>query len=261
MSFLLFGFKLLFPIIILGISHYGIDWIKIKLQKKFDKDSIRIFVLDQFLHLLMIFLMIPIINPIDETSFIFWHKWIAAWLVELFPVLNKMNNDHWTVVVATIGLYLSIINGGTVVTKLLINKIKESPAKKQQQEEKQQEEKQQEEKQQNTNEPSLGEVAVTHEDGHQQQRKNTVVAHLQSQSERTYTGGEIIGNLERVLILTLILLKEYAVISFVLAAKSIARYNKIVEDPNFSDKFLIGTLTSVMIAIVAGIIFRWVIMI
>lgn len=61
--------------------------------------------------------------------------------------------------------------------------------------------------------------------------------------------GAIIGCLERLLMILLIFLDQFAAIGLVLTAKSIARYNKIAEDSNFAEYYLIGTLYSVLVTI------------
>lgn len=61
--------------------------------------------------------------------------------------------------------------------------------------------------------------------------------------------GSLIGILERFTIILLLSVGQYAAIGFVLTAKSIARYNKIVEDPMFSEYYLLGTLLSALLAI------------
>ncbi|SFM15334.1 DUF3307 domain-containing protein [Pelosinus propionicus] len=63
--------------------------------------------------------------------------------------------------------------------------------------------------------------------------------------------GEAIGNLERILILTLVLQMNYATIGLVLAGKTIARYKKL-EEKNFAEYFLIGTFTSMIVAFATG---------
>lgn len=60
--------------------------------------------------------------------------------------------------------------------------------------------------------------------------------------------GFLIGVLEREIILFLGILGQFGAIGFVLTAKSIARFKQL-EDKNFSEKYLVGTLLSVFIAI------------
>lgn len=65
--------------------------------------------------------------------------------------------------------------------------------------------------------------------------------------------GRIIGKLERIIVSILVLCNQYGAIGFVLTAKSIARYKQL-EDKNFAEKYLVGTLTSVSIALIATIV-------
>jgi hypothetical protein len=75
-----------------------------------------------------------------------------------------------------------------------------------------------------------------------------------TKNQESNKAGSMIGNLERILILVLLLFNQYTAIAFILTAKSITRYNKIVEDPPFAEYYLIGTLTSVIIAVLASLI-------
>lgn len=64
--------------------------------------------------------------------------------------------------------------------------------------------------------------------------------------------GRLIGILERTLVLTLLLVGEWGVIGFVLAAKSIARFEELKRQA-FAEYYLIGTLLSVLFAIGTGL--------
>lgn len=66
--------------------------------------------------------------------------------------------------------------------------------------------------------------------------------------------GRLIGNLERLLILLSLLANQYVVIGFIFTAKSIVRWEKLKEK-NFAEYYLIGTLLSVVIPIIAYYIF------
>ena len=63
--------------------------------------------------------------------------------------------------------------------------------------------------------------------------------------------GALIGILERCIILALLFAEQYSAIGFVLTAKSVARYNKMAENPKFSEYYLLGTLLSTLLVIVA----------
>ena len=67
-------------------------------------------------------------------------------------------------------------------------------------------------------------------------------------------GGELIGYLERVLILTFTLMGSYAAVGFVLAAKSIFRFGELnkSDDRSITEYVLIGSLVSVVITTLIG---------
>ncbi len=67
--------------------------------------------------------------------------------------------------------------------------------------------------------------------------------------------GRIIGKLERIIISLLVLCNQFGAIGFVLTAKSIARYKQL-EDKNFAEKYLIGTLASTSIAFITAIVLK-----
>ena len=67
--------------------------------------------------------------------------------------------------------------------------------------------------------------------------------------------GALIGMLERVVILLLGVLGLYGSIALVLTAKSLARFKQL-EDKDFAEKYLVGTLFSLIIAILALLIIK-----
>jgi len=67
-----------------------------------------------------------------------------------------------------------------------------------------------------------------------------------------------IGIIERILILTFVLLNQYTAITIIFAAKSIARFNEL-KDRKISEYYLIGTLLSITFALITGIIVRFLI--
>jgi len=63
----------------------------------------------------------------------------------------------------------------------------------------------------------------------------------------------MIGILERMLILTFVFLNQYATIALILTAKSIARFEGL-KKREFAEYYLIGTLSSILFAILTGIV-------
>ncbi|SEN32002.1 hypothetical protein SAMN04487857_113147 [Pseudomonas sp. ok272] len=68
--------------------------------------------------------------------------------------------------------------------------------------------------------------------------------------------GKLIGNLERALILTFVLLKQWEAIGFLLTAKSILRFNEIqgAKVRSLSEYVLLGTLLSFTLSIAVGLL-------
>lgn len=64
--------------------------------------------------------------------------------------------------------------------------------------------------------------------------------------------GKIIGYLERIIASVLILGGQYGAVGMVLTAKSIARFKRL-DEKDFAEKYLIGTLTSMAIAVTASV--------
>jgi hypothetical protein len=79
---------------------------------------------------------------------------------------------------------------------------------------------------------------------------------LMSRSEQE-NAGEVIGIIERILILTFVLVGSYEAVAFSVAAKSIARFNEL-DDKYFAEYYLLGTSISVSIAVVVGVIIKMV---
>jgi hypothetical protein len=64
--------------------------------------------------------------------------------------------------------------------------------------------------------------------------------------------GRLIGVLERAIALTLVLLGEYGALGLVVAAKALARFRGL-EERDFAEYFLIGTLASLLVALAVGV--------
>jgi len=70
----------------------------------------------------------------------------------------------------------------------------------------------------------------------------------------TPTGpGRLIGILERLLITTLVWRDQWSAVGLVLTAKSVARYKRL-EEQEFAEAYLIGTMSSVAVAMASGLV-------
>jgi len=79
--------------------------------------------------------------------------------------------------------------------------------------------------------------------------------HVLAKKETEYKdAGKLIGDLERLLIIVMVVLKQYAAVGLIFTAKSITRYDKISREPPFAEYYLVGTLLSVFIAVISAML-------
>ncbi|WP_342762069.1 DUF3307 domain-containing protein [Bacillus sp. BR3(2024)] len=70
---------------------------------------------------------------------------------------------------------------------------------------------------------------------------------------QNFSRGKIIGYIERILVIVLVINSQYTALTFVLTAKSLARF-KQMDDRDWAEYFLLGTLVSIVLGVVYGII-------
>jgi len=68
--------------------------------------------------------------------------------------------------------------------------------------------------------------------------------------------GRLIGNLERLLLTLVVAGGSYAALGFLVAAKGLIRSEEL-QERNFAEYFLVGTLCSVLVALCAGLVIRY----
>ncbi|GIN59813.1 hypothetical protein J8TS2_41320 [Lederbergia ruris] len=71
--------------------------------------------------------------------------------------------------------------------------------------------------------------------------------------------GKLIGYIERLLVIILTVIGAYPSIAFIIAAKSIARFKQL-DDRNWAEYFLLGTLSSIFLGLVLGLVVQGIIM-
>jgi hypothetical protein len=67
--------------------------------------------------------------------------------------------------------------------------------------------------------------------------------------------GKYVGIIERALILTLVTFGSLSSIGIIFTAKSLARFKKL-EEKHFVEYYLLGTLTSIFMAVVGGLLLK-----
>lgn len=73
--------------------------------------------------------------------------------------------------------------------------------------------------------------------------------------EKEYNRGRLIGSIERLLLAAMVAAGSYAALAFTIAAKGLVRSRKF-DDADFAEYFLIGTLASTSLAMMAGGLLR-----
>jgi hypothetical protein len=71
-----------------------------------------------------------------------------------------------------------------------------------------------------------------------------------------YNRGRLIGNLERIVLTIVMAAGSYAALAFLIAAKGVVRSDEFSKNRDFAEYFLIGSLSSVLVALCAGIALR-----
>lgn len=72
-----------------------------------------------------------------------------------------------------------------------------------------------------------------------------------------YNRGRLIGNLERIVLTIVVSAGSYAALAFLVAAKGVVRSDEFEKSRDFTEYFLIGSLSSVLVALCAGMALRF----
>lgn len=186
-----FSINLFKWVVLISVLHFLVDLIKALIKKQIvmdEKTDVKIYVVDQIIHVFVIVSAVIIIGAINNPL-----NYIAA--LQVFEDNFQIN---MSIVFSWILAVLIIIQPVSITIKKVLYCYKTT--------------------------------AMDEESGHP-------------------NAGSLIGILERSIILLMLSVNQYAAIGFVLTAKSIARYNKIADDPKFSEYYLLGTLLSTMLVI------------
>lgn len=79
-----------------------------------------------------------------------------------------------------------------------------------------------------------------------------------TQATGTQGAGKVIGYLERLILAILLIVGEYGVIGWIIAAKTFARSKQLSDSQAFSEYFLVGTLISILSTLALFfVLFQW----
>jgi hypothetical protein len=74
---------------------------------------------------------------------------------------------------------------------------------------------------------------------------------------KEYNRGRLIGDLERIVLTIVVAAGSYAALAFLVAAKSVVRFDEFENNRDFAEYFIIGSLSSVLVALCAGLALRF----
>lgn len=180
------------PYLIVSLSHFVIDWIRVHADKKYKTPMAHFssFVIDQVLHIAIICISVYAFGLNEQ---------VKNWLTDLAAAAPVEQTLRYALI------FIIILDPASVFVKKL----------------------------------SIYVSGGTSNGG---QKKEPPV-------------GSVIGKLERILTVILVLCNEIGAIGFVLTAKSIARYKQL-DNQGFAEKYLVGTLSSTAIAIIAALLLK-----
>ncbi len=200
---------------IIYFFHFWIDLGKIKLAKfKINfLTEVKLFLFDQFLHFTVLIAAYPLLK-ITEISLRDWAVYINdEVLLKLFPLFKtlSMSESDWYIFILVICGYIFIWTPTSLIVEKMLDKLKDSLTREQ-----------------------IG--FIISGDFNKEQQLNP---------------GELIGKLERAILMTLVLSGNFTAIPIVLAAKSVARFSNF-ENKDFANYYIIGTFISLLIAVIVG---------
>lgn len=180
------------PYVIIALSHFLIDWIRVHADKKYKSPTARFssFVVDQVLHIAIIYISVSTFDLNERAKY---------WLADLASTVSVEQILRYALI------FIIILDPASVFVKKLS-------------------------------------IYVSGDTNSSGQKKEPPV-------------GSVIGKLERILTVILVLCNEIGAIGFVLTAKSIARYKQL-DNQNFAEKYLVGTLSSTAIAIIVALLLK-----
>ncbi len=233
---------LILPLAYIVVSHLVIDILKLKLLdtiKAKDSNSLKklwFFLVDQLLHVTMLLI----------TCLLFFHMTAPKMATSILQLLSEKNGISSLGGVNTFLFIVILFMLATSVSGHIINLLVGSL-------------------------PSEfvnieGEFTLTNQlteakSSHQSKFESnfTEQYHYFTFSSPLPSRGRLIGYVERLLVISLTIVGAYPSIAFIIAAKSIARFKQL-DDRNWAEYFLLGTLASILLGLVLGILAKEIIM-
>ncbi|MBT2214938.1 DUF3307 domain-containing protein [Virgibacillus dakarensis] len=217
------------PFVFIIVTHLLIDWLKIKLvnaMKSRNLARLGYFLLDQALHVLMILI----------TCILFFHMQAPAMAEKLLDLYGEGRLTLFDTMLLMIIIYILATSVSGHIVKHIIGSFPSELAN------------------------FEGALTLRNQMNHvpetkQPQKENSFTEeyHYYTYSTPLRSHGKWIGYIERLLVILLTAISAYQAIALIIAAKSIARFKQL-DDRNWAEYFLLGTLSSILLGLVLGLV-------
>lgn len=226
------------PLAFIMITHLLIDLLKIKFVDSLPKSptdnmkKLGYFLADQVLHVMMILL----------TCFLFFHMTIAEMTASLLNLNGSSSLTLLNTALFFVIIYILATSVSGHIVKFIIGSLPSEFANFE-------------------GELTLKNQIAAGKEKIQPSADNrfTEEYHYFTYSAPLRSRGKLIGYLERLLVVLLTAAGAYQSIAFIIAAKSIARFKQL-NDRNWAEYFLLGTLSSIFLGLVLGLVVQRVLM-
>ncbi|MCG7334443.1 DUF3307 domain-containing protein [Sporosarcina sp. ACRSM] len=226
------------PLLFICVSHLFIDLLKIKLVDSIKRDTndslkkLGFFLFDQLLHIVMLL----------STCIIFFHMEVVALTTRILELFGTSHLDPInTFLLITIVFILATSVSGHIV-KFIVGSLPSEFANFE-------------------GELTLKNQVIAAKEKAQPNMENSFTEeyHYFTYSTPLRSRGNLIGYIERLLVILLTVIGAYPSIAFIIAAKSIARFKQL-DDRNWAEYFLLGTLSSIFLGLLLGLVAQKLIM-
>ena len=226
------------PYAFIIITHLLIDLSKIKIVDSIPKGTtdnmkrLGYFLLDQVLHVIMILLTCILFFPMKATE-------MAADLFDLYGISSL---SPFNTALSMIIIYILATSVSGHIVKYIIGSLPSEFAN------------------------FEGELTLRNQMNNVKEKNQPKTEsnfmeeyHYFTYSTPLRSRGKLIGYIERLLVIILTAIGAYQSIAFIIAAKSIARFKQL-DDRNWAEYFLLGTLSSIFLGLVLGLVVQGIIM-
>lgn len=229
----------LLPLVFIVMTHFVIDLLKLKILdtiKATDGNSLKklwFFLIDQILHIMMLLIACILFFKLQATM-------IITSLLQLFSENHSISIVNTLLLMIILFIFATSVSGHIV--KLAVGSLPSDFAN------------------------FEGEFTLRHQlketnSSYQPKRESnfTEQYHYLTYSNPLPSRGRIIGYIERLLVISLTMVGAYSSIAFIIAAKSIARFKQL-DDRNWAEYFLLGTLISIFLGLMLGLLAKEILM-